>query len=105
MMIMMVMVKSHHHLHHHFYDHDEDHDQYSDADQSRAIRQSTGGEYAVIVGIVRRCLHHDYDHDCDDYLSHDYYHDDNNDDLFMCRHLLDKEELLVVPHLNIGMDR
>ena len=22
-----------------------------------------------------------------------------------CRHLLDKEELLVVPHLNIGMDR
>ena len=59
----------------------------------------------MIVGIVRRCLHHDYDHDCDDYLSHDYYHDDNNDDLFMCRHLLDKEELLVVPHLNIGMDR
>jgi len=47
---------------------------YDPASVTKAIRQSTGGEYAVIVGIVRR-------------------------------HLLDKEELLVVPHLNIGMDR
>jgi hypothetical protein len=40
----------------------------------RAIRHSPGGEYTVIVGIVRR-------------------------------HLLDREELLVVPHLNAGIDR
>jgi len=47
---------------------------YDPASVTKAIRQSTGGEYAVIVGIVRR-------------------------------HLLDKEELLVLPHLNNGMDR
>jgi len=53
--------------------HDPSHD-YDPASVTKAIRQSTGGEYAVIVGIVRR-------------------------------HLLDKEELLVLPHLNNGMDR
>ena len=34
--------------------------------------------------------------------------DHDHDDMiivFLFRHLLDKEELLVVPHLNIGMDR
>ena len=34
-----------------------------------------------------------------------YYHDSRILDLFLRRHLLDKEELVVVPHLNIGMDR
>lgn len=59
----------------------------------------------MIVGIVRRQSLSSFlsavfvmniinDHDHDDMII-----------VFLFRHLLDKEELLVVPHLNIGMDR